>query len=104
MLKPTYNSTVYDTLSSVLCPDCKGEIKIRHAKINKPYNSLSATELKKLVKGAQRFEQQAIDRLCQLFKPLVLREAYKSYVVGTLGDDAQNTAWEIFLEFIHNYH
>ena len=107
MLKPTYNSTVYDTLSIVLCPVCKGEIKIRHVKINKinkQYNSLSATELKKLVKGAQRFEQQAIDRLCQLFKPLVLREAYKSYIVGTLGDDAQNTAWEIFLEFIHNYH
>lgn len=55
------------------------------------------------MKEAQSFDQQAIDRLCQLFKPLVLAEAYKSYVVGNLGDDAQNTAWEIFLEFIHNY-
>ncbi|MGN1398744.1 MAG: hypothetical protein ACI4WG_01935 [Erysipelotrichaceae bacterium] len=57
-----------------------------------------------MVQGAQSSDQRAIDRLCQLFKPLILAEAYKSYVVGKLGDDAENTAWEIFLEFIHNYH
>ena len=78
--------------------------KIRHAKNTKKFNTLSATELKNLVQGAQSFDQHAIDRLCAIFKPLIIAATHKSYIIGTLGGDAENTAWEIFLEFIHNYH
>ena len=77
--------------------------KIRHAKNTKKFNTLSATELKNLVQGAQSFDQHAIDRLCAIFKPLIIAATHKSYIIGTLGGDAENTAWEIFLEFIHQY-
>ena len=81
----------------------KEEVEIRTKVKTNKYNSFTATELKNLVQAAQRYEQNAIDRLCDSFKPLILKEAYKSYVVAKLGDDAENTAWEIFLEFIHAY-
>lgn len=56
-----------------------------------------------MVQAAQSFDQHAIDRLCEAFRPLIIAEAHRSYVIGKLGDDAENTAWEIFLEFIHSY-
>lgn len=49
---------------------------------------------------AQEFNQEAIDELCERFKPLVLKEAHKTFVQDNLGEDAVNTAWEIFLETI----
>lgn len=81
----------------------KEEVEISTKVKTNKYNSFTATELKNLIQAAQRYEQNAIDRLCDAFKPLILKEAYKSYVVAKLGDDAENTAWEIFLEFIHAY-
>ena len=69
----------------------------------KAYARLSAGELRQLVAAAQRFEQPAIDKLCATFKPLVLKEAYNGHIVAKLGDDALNTAWEIFLGFVQAY-
>ncbi|MGM9582989.1 MAG: hypothetical protein ACI3WU_04655 [Phascolarctobacterium sp.] len=79
------------------------EVEIRRLNKKQDYNTFTATELKNLVKAAQCFDQRAIDRLCEAFRPLIIREAHRSYVVGNLGTDAENTAWELFLEFIQRY-
>lgn len=62
-----------------------------------------AQELKALVQAAQQGQQEAIDRLCDKFKGLVKKEAHLSYVQDALGEDAENTLWEIFLEIIYAY-
>lgn len=64
---------------------------------------MSPSVLGKLVVAAQRYEQPAIDRLCELFKPLIMSEAHKISVYNALGEDAENMAWVIFLETIHRY-
>lgn len=61
------------------------------------------TQLKNLVEAAQRGEQQAIERLCHDFAPLIYKEARRTSVQSALGEDAVNTAWVIFLEFIQKY-
>lgn len=53
--------------------------------------------------AAQRFGDEAIAKLCETFKPLVLKEAYNSHIVAELGEDALNSAWEIFLGFVQAY-
>lgn len=53
-----------------------------------------------LVCRAQNDEQVAIDELCQIFKPLIYSEAKRQTVYNVLGEDAVNTAWTIFLNFI----
>ncbi len=60
-------------------------------------------QLKNLVQAAQRGEQEAIDKLCHDFAPLIYKEAKGSNVQNALGEDAVNTAWVIFLEFIQRY-
>ena len=67
------------------------------------YRAFTPTELKSLVQRAQSFDQQAIDRLCAAFTPLIYKEASRSYIAAALGGDAVNIAWEIFLEFLHSY-
>ncbi len=61
------------------------------------------TQLKNLVEAAQKGSREAIDRLCHDFAPLIYKEARRSNVQGALGEDAVNTAWVIFLEFIQRY-
>lgn len=56
-----------------------------------------------LVCRAQNDEQVAIDELCQIFKPLIYSEAKRQTVYNVLGEDAVNTAWIIFLNFIKRY-
>lgn len=53
--------------------------------------------------SAQNNDQQAIDRLCELFRPLILKEAHLPGVRNALGEDAENIAWVIFLEIMHRY-
>ena len=67
------------------------------------YRTFTPTELKSLVQQAQTQDQQAIDRLCSAFTPLIHKESRRSYIAAALGDDAVNIAWEIFLEFIYAY-
>lgn len=52
---------------------------------------------------AQAFNQNAIDKLCQAFRPLILKEANKALIRKALGQDAENIAWVIFLDLIHGY-
>lgn len=66
-------------------------------------HSLSAARLKELVLAAQKGEQWAIDALCEAFRPLIMQEAHYSYVALSLGEEAENTAWVYFLEFIMSY-
>ena len=66
-------------------------------------HSLSAARLKELVLAAQKGEQWAIDALCEAFRPLIIQEAHYSYVAQSLGEEAENTAWVYFLEFIMSY-
>lgn len=63
----------------------------------------SPQELQALVQAAQNSERQALNSLCAAFEPLVIKEAHVSYVQAALGEDALNTAWLIFLNFIQNY-
>lgn len=53
--------------------------------------------------SAQNNDQQAIDRLCDIFRPLILKEAHLPSVRNALGEDAENIAWVIFLEIMHRY-
>lgn len=70
---------------------------------SKAYVRLSPGELRTLVAAAQRFEQPAIDKLCAAFEPLVYKEAHNKNIIKILGDDAVNTAWESFLDFVQRY-
>lgn len=63
----------------------------------------TADELQELVEKAQAYDQQAIDALCAVFAPLICKECAVSYVQSALRADAQNIAWEIFLDFIYHY-
>ena len=67
------------------------------------YSKQYQEELQVLVQGAQQFNQNAIDTLCEKFKPLILKEAKRESVYISLGEDAVNTAWTIFLSFIYRY-
>ena len=57
-------------------------MNIDHIRLNH-FNS--AAELKELVLAAQQGQQQAIDKLCGAFKPLIMQEAHHSYVTQALG-------------------
>ena len=48
-------------------------------------------------------DADALARLCTAFTPLILKEAHYPSVFDALGEDAVNTAWVIFLEFIKKY-
>ena len=66
-------------------------------------NFFEPAELKGLVLAAQAHDQNAIDSLCEAFRPLIMKEAHLSYIQNKLGEEAENTAWQIFLEFIMSY-
>lgn len=70
---------------------------------SKAYARLSAGELRTLVAAAQRFDDEAIAKLCAAFEPLVYKEAHNSKIISFLKEDALNTAWEIFLDYIHKF-
>lgn len=53
--------------------------------------------------SAQNNDQQAIDKLCDIFRPLILKESRLPSVRNALGEDAENIAWVIFLEILHRY-
>lgn len=61
------------------------------------------TQLKNLLCAAKNYDAQAIESLCRVFEPLIVKEAHRAYITAVLGEDAINIAWQIFLEFIHGY-
>ena len=65
--------------------------------------TFTLTEFKELVHSAQNGDREAINTLCNAFKPLIYKEAYRYEVREALGEDAVNTAWLIFLEQIKKY-
>ena len=65
--------------------------------------TFTLTEFKELVHSAQNGNREAINTLCNAFKPLIYKEAYRYEVREALGEDAVNTAWLIFLEQIKKY-
>ena len=65
--------------------------------------TFTLTEFKELVRSAQKGDCEAINTLCNAFKPLIYKEAYRYEVREALGEDAVNTAWLIFLEQIKKY-
>ena len=65
--------------------------------------TFTLTEFKELVISAQQDDHKAIDVLCNAFKPLIYKEAYRYEIRKNLGEDAINTAWLIFLEQIKKY-
>lgn len=65
--------------------------------------TFTLTEFKELVHSAQKGDREAINTLCNAFKPLIYKEAYRYEVREALGEDAVNTAWLIFLEQIKKY-
>ena len=76
---------------------------MKKTKVNRK-RSERAKLLKKLVLAAQAGDSAAIEMLCQLFKPLIKKEAFRSYILQALDEDAENTAWEIFLDIVMHYH
>ena len=65
--------------------------------------TFTLTEFKELVHSAQKGDREAINTLCNAFKPLIYKEAYRYEVREALGEDSVNTAWLIFLEQIKKY-
>ena len=61
------------------------------------------TYFREKLQAAQNNDQAAIDKLCDIFQPLILKEAHQSNIYGALGEDAENVAWVIFLEIMHRY-
>lgn len=61
------------------------------------------TYFREKLQAAQNNDQAAIDKLCDIFQPLILKEAHHSNIYGALGEDAENVAWVIFLEIMHRY-
>ena len=69
----------------------------------KPPYSFTLSQFKQLIADAQTGNEAAIKALCKAFTPLIYKEAYRTSIRSRLGDDAVNTAWLIFLEFIRKY-
>ena len=65
--------------------------------------TFTLTEFKELVHSAQKGDREAINTLCNAFKPLIYKEAYRYEVREALGEDSVNAAWLIFLELIKKY-
>ena len=65
--------------------------------------TFTLTEFKELVHSAQNGDREAINTLCNAFKPLIYKEAYRYEVREALGEDSVNAAWLIFLELIKSY-
>ena len=65
--------------------------------------TFTLTEFKELVLSAQKGDREAINTLCNAFKPLIYKEAYRYEIREALGEDSVNAAWLIFLEQIKKY-
>lgn len=72
-------------------------------KYQKHHYSFTLTQFKQLIAKAQAGNEAAITTLCKAFTPLIYKEAYRNSIRTSLGEDAVNSAWLIFLEFIRKY-
>lgn len=66
--------------------------------------SLRNEELKKYVLAAQAYDQEAFNKLCSAFEPLLRKEVFHSGIRGQENlEDAYQQAYKYFLELILNY-
>ena len=100
-----------DTITTKNCPEqenseeiiCCVPEGIEPQDCTEEKTTFTLTEFKELVHSAQKGDREAINVLCTAFKPLIYKEAYRYEVRESLGEDAVNTAWLIFLEQIKKY-
>ena len=64
---------------------------------------LTANTLKAAVKAYQEGNSYAAERLRQAFAPLVYKLSHRHCVYSVLGEDAENTVWMLFYDFIYKY-
>jgi len=64
---------------------------------------LTANTLKAAVKAYQEGNSYAAERLRQAFAPLVYKLSHRHCVYSVLGEDAENTVWMIFYDFLSKY-
>lgn len=105
-----YNSlirpdVVQHRILSYAAIDChrKVVINITKEKQKTQHERLSPEELEAAIAAAKEQDAEAIAKLCAAFTPLILKEAHYPSVWQALDEDAVNTAWVIFLEFIKKY-
>lgn len=82
----------------------KGVFKITKYNHKHNYTHFSATKTKNMVMGIKNGDPFYCLMAYHDYKPLILKEAYRSHVIACLGEDAENIAWQAFFEFIHGYH
>lgn len=97
---PTQNCPEQETGEEIICcvPEYAEQTDYSEEKI-----TFTLTEFKELVLSAQQGDCKAIDTLCNAFKPLIYKEAYRYEIREALGEDSVNIAWLIFLELIKRY-
>ena len=66
----------------------------------KVYENLPTGELQQLIKSAQAGNQQALDKLCEQFKPLVEATARSESCYSVLKEDGLSIAWIVFIDLI----
>ena len=64
---------------------------------------LTTPQLQQLLLQAQKGRTAALASLCHYFLPLIKKEAHWGPVYGTLGEDAENVAWEYLLQLLLSY-
>ena len=64
---------------------------------------MTSDELRVLIPKAQAGNHEAINRLCEGFSRLIFKVSHRNIIFRILGEDAENTAWMWFLEFVYNY-
>ena len=64
---------------------------------------MTSDELRVLIPQAQAGNPDAIHRLCEGFSRLIFKVSHRDITFRILGEDAENTAWMWFLEFVNSY-
>ena len=64
---------------------------------------LTSSTLKAAIQAYQQGNSHAAERLRQAFAPLVYKLSHRHSVYSVLGEDAENTVWMIFYDFIYKY-
>ena len=64
---------------------------------------LTSSALRATVQGYQQGNSHDAERLRQAFSPLVSKLSHRHCVYSVLGEDAENTLWMIFYDFLYKY-
>ena len=76
----------------------------QHNKTSRTFcKKLTANSLRAAVQAYQQGNPHAAERLRQAFAPLVYKLSRRHSVYSVLGEDAENTVWMLFYDFIYKY-